>query len=70
MNVKLLIEHHLNFLNLKGCCTGSYEYTLVKMPHCWQSHATAQIVKICWFETLANSNKMWDTLDTENIAHQ
>ena len=35
MNIELLIEHHLEFLSLKGGCTGSSESTLVKMPHCW-----------------------------------
>ena len=30
MTVKLLIEHHLKFLSLKGGCTGSSESTLVK----------------------------------------
>ena len=44
MIVKLLTEHHLEFLSFKGGCTGSYESTHVKMPHCWKSHATAQIV--------------------------
>ena len=43
MIVKLLTEHHLEFLSLKGGCTGSYESTLVKMPHCWQSHVTAHL---------------------------
>ena len=33
-SVKLLTEHHLEFLSLKGGCTGSFECTLVKMPHC------------------------------------
>ena len=41
MIVKLLTEHHLEFLSLKGGCTGSPESTLVKMPHCWKSHALA-----------------------------
>ena len=40
MSVKLLTEHHLEFLSLKGVCTVSYESTLVKMPHCWKSHVT------------------------------
>ena len=44
MIVKLLTEHHLEFLSLKEGCTGSSESTLVKMPHCWKSHATAQIL--------------------------
>ena len=41
MNVKPLIEHHLEFLSLKGGCTGSPESYLVKIPHCWKSHVTA-----------------------------
>ena len=44
MTVKLLTEHHLKFLSLKGGYTGSSESTLVKMPHCWKSHVTAQII--------------------------
>ena len=44
MIVKLLTEHHLEFLSLKGCYTGSPESTLVKMPHYWKSHAMAHII--------------------------
>ena len=43
MSVKLLTEHHLEFLSLKGGCRGSSESTHVKMPHCWKSHALAQV---------------------------
>ena len=43
MTVTLLTEHNLEFLSLKGGCTGSSESTLVKMPHCWKSHVTAHI---------------------------
>ena len=43
MIVKLLTEHHLEFLSLKGGCTGSSESTLVNMSNCWKSHAAAQI---------------------------
>ena len=43
MSVKLLTEHHLRFLSLKGGCTGSSESALVKMPHCWKSCVAAQI---------------------------
>ena len=39
LSVKLLTEHHLEFLSLKGGCTGSSESTLVKMSNCWKSHA-------------------------------
>ena len=43
MSVKLLTEHYLEFLNLKGGCTGSSESILVKIPHCLKSHVMAQI---------------------------
>ena len=36
MTVKLLTEHHLEFLSLTGGCIGWSESTLVKMPHCWK----------------------------------
>ena len=41
MIVKLLTEHHLEFLSLEGDCTGLSESSPVKMPHCWKSHALA-----------------------------
>ena len=44
MNVKLLTEHHLEFLSSLGGCTGSSESTLDKLPHCWKSHAVAQMI--------------------------
>ena len=45
MIVKLLTEHHLEFLSLIGGCGGSSESTLVKMSNCWKSHATAQLLE-------------------------
>ena len=47
MVVKLLTEYHLEFLSLKGGCRGSSESTHVKIPHCWKSHAVAQILCLC-----------------------
>ena len=44
MSVKLLTEHHLEFLSLKGGCRGSSESTHVKIPHIWKSHALAHII--------------------------
>ena len=41
MIVKLLTEHHLEFLCLKGGCRGSSESTFVKMSNCWKSYAAA-----------------------------
>ena len=46
MSVKLLTEHHLEFLS----CRGSSESTLVKMPHCCKSHAMAHLLatRLVW----------------------
>ena len=43
MIVKLLTEHHLEFLGLKVGSRGSSESTHVKMSNCWKSHALAHI---------------------------
>ena len=45
MSVKLLTEHHLEVLSLKGGCIGTAESTLVKMPHFWKSHVEAHLVE-------------------------
>ena len=46
MTVKLLAEHNLESLSLKGGCTCSSESTLVEMPHCWKSNVAAHYVLI------------------------
>ena len=46
MIVKLLTEHHLEFLSLKGGCRGSSESTLIKMSNCWKSHAAAHLRRL------------------------
>ena len=43
MIVKLLTEHHLEFLSLKVGCTCLSKSTLVKMPHCWKSHVATDL---------------------------
>ena len=45
MIVKLMTDHHLEFLSLKGGCRGSSESTHVKIPHSWKSQALAQLCK-------------------------
>ena len=52
MSVKLLTEHRLEFVSLKGGCTGSSETTLVKMRHC----VAAQFM-IYWLRTDAYDSK-------------
>ena len=46
MSVKLLTEHHLEFLSLKGGCRGLSEFALVIMSNCWKSHAAAYLFKV------------------------
>ena len=44
MIVKLLTKHNLEFLSLKGGCTGSSKSTLVKVSNFWKSHAVAHLL--------------------------
>ena len=46
MIVQLLTEHHLEFLSLTGCFTGSSESTLVKMSNRWKYHALAHMINV------------------------
>ena len=55
MIVKLLTEHHLEYLSLKGGCTGWSESILVKTPHCWKSHVTAQLLCLMIMEECSGS---------------
>ena len=41
--VKLLAEHHFGVSKLQSGCTRSLQSTLVKKPHCWQSHVALLI---------------------------
>ena len=44
MSVKLLTEHHLEFLSFKGGCTGSSESTFVIIQHCGKSRVRGSFV--------------------------
>ena len=79
MSIKLLAEHHLEFPSLKSGCTGSSESTLVKMPHCWKSHVTAQRysyvtqhIDVCekWTEEQQLTNNKQNSIDTEHADFQ
>ena len=60
MTVKLLTEQCLEFLSLKGDCTGPTESTLVKLAHCWKSHVAAQMSLYMRFGTyLISALMMW-----------
>ena len=60
MIVKLLTEHHLEFLSLTGGCGGSSESTLVKMSNCWKSQSTAQFIVVS--TTLKPFQLIWPDL--------
>ena len=63
MSVKLLIEHHLEFVSLKGGYTGSLGTTIVKIPHCCKSHVAAESVISVYLHSLYIST-------AENPGHQ
>ena len=54
MNIKLLTEHHLEFLSFKGGCKGLSESIRVKMPHCWKSHVAAKFYSLRYQYDLLN----------------
>ena len=43
MIVKLMTEHHLEFLSLTGGCIGLSESTIIKMTNCCKSHVVAHV---------------------------
>ena len=55
MIVKLLTEHHLEYLTLKGGCRGWSESTHIKMPHCCIPHALALFIAVNSSKHLAYS---------------
>ena len=67
MSVKLLTRHNLEFLSLRGGCTGSNESTLVKVPHCWKSHVAAHL---CIMRNISvNLLRIWTGVSGENIVY-
>ena len=68
MIVKLLTEHHLDFLSLRGGCRGSSESRHVKMSHCWKSHALAHMSSKQLYLCLlcSQSDQISLTLDPSN----
>ena len=67
MIVKLLTEHHLEFLSLTEGCRGSSESTHVKMPHCWKSHALAHLR--LYFALLKMINATFQTFLSDRIEN-
>ena len=65
MIVKLLTEHHLEFLSLKGGCIGWSESTPVKMPNCWKSHAMAHNHNFGYMYVL-NKNALFNSFSLNN----
>ena len=55
LNILCVLSLCVEFLSLTGGCTRLSESTLVEMPHCWKSHAAAQLCDfgISWLYSLA-----------------
>ena len=52
MNVKLLTEHHLEFLGFAGGCTGSYESVHVKIAILLEITCRGSILLPCFLLSL------------------
>ena len=48
MSIKLLTEHHLESLSLKGGYTSLSVSTFVEMRHCWKSHVMAHLTMLIY----------------------
>ena len=61
MTGKLLTEQNLEFLSLKGGCTGSSESIYVKMPHCWKSRVMAHfcLFIVCNYSIVCLGVRAW-----------
>ena len=79
MIVKLLTEHHLQFLSSKGGCRGSSESTHVKMSHCWKSHAMpyctffsleGKEILECMIESSRECPQFWLVPNSTDISYQ
>ena len=56
MIVKLLTEHHLEFLSLNEAAEARPSLHMSKWPHCCKSHAKAHIFN-CIYRTCVSSEK-------------
>ena len=68
MSVKLLTEHRLEFVSLKGGCTGSSESTLVRMPHCVAAQFMMYWLRADAYDTLQRKGKI-QTSTTNLVFH-
>ena len=68
MNIKILTEHHLEFLSLNGGCTGSSESTLVKIPHCWKSYVGVHEVSEISENVLISGDFDYKDINLENLT--
>ena len=64
---KLLTEHHLEILGLKGGCTDSSESTLFKIPHCWKSHVAAQMCENVLISSGRRMKMIWTGLSVQKV---
>ena len=69
MSVKLLTEHHLEFLRLKEGCTGSSECIHVKMPHCWKSHVAAHFNILTQVEIESSQMRLARTIPKRRLNY-
>ena len=68
MSVELLTEHRLEFVSLKGGCTGSSESTLDKM-HCVAAQFMIYWLQADAYDTLSQRKGKIQTSTTNLVFH-
>ena len=68
MSVKLLTEHRLEFVSLKGGCTGSSESTLVKMQICVTAQCFEPMRTIRWVHSYFKNRKNSDNYHKSSFS--
>ena len=68
MSVKLLTEHRLEFVSLKGGCTGSSESTLVKMQICVTAQCFEPMRAIRWVHSYLKEKENSDNYHKSSFS--
>ena len=70
MSVKLLTEHHLEFLSLKGGCTGLSESTFVKIPHLLEITCHSSNFDCIFWSTVKDVGRPWSIYEAYQVIIQ
>ena len=70
MIVKLLTEHYLEFLSLKGGCRGSSVSTLVKMSKLFEISCRGSHVQACYIRLCTVTPSQYESMNIDIHPHE